>query len=86
VAPSLDGTRSLVQGGKRTYLERVRAPIGLAIGATSPEEIALSILTEIIRKRRTGTTACDAWHAARSHRTVSHQSVITITLEALITA
>jgi xanthine dehydrogenase accessory factor len=39
----------------RTYLDRVRAPIGLAIGATSPEEIALSIITEIIRERRTGT-------------------------------
>jgi xanthine dehydrogenase accessory factor len=43
------------KGIGRTYLERVRAPIGLAIGATSPEEIALSILTEIIRERRTGT-------------------------------
>jgi xanthine dehydrogenase accessory factor len=43
------------KGIDRPYLERVRAPIGLAIGAASPEEIALSIITEIVRERRTGT-------------------------------
>jgi xanthine dehydrogenase accessory factor len=33
-------------------LERVKYPAGLDIGATTPEEIALSILTEIVQKRR----------------------------------
>ena len=33
-------------------LARLRAPAGLAIGAITPEEIALSILAEIVRTRR----------------------------------
>jgi xanthine dehydrogenase accessory factor len=33
-------------------LERIHAPIGLNIGAVEPEEIALSIIVEIIAKRR----------------------------------
>jgi xanthine dehydrogenase accessory factor len=35
-------------------LERVRAPIGLEIGAETPEEIAVSIMAEIISVRRGG--------------------------------
>jgi xanthine dehydrogenase accessory factor len=37
-------------------LEKIRAPIGLAIGAASPEEIAVAILAEIIAvQRRAGS-------------------------------
>lgn len=36
-------------------LDDVHAPMGLAIGAETPEEIAISIIAEIIRERRTGT-------------------------------
>jgi xanthine dehydrogenase accessory factor len=36
-------------------LKRVRAPIGLDIGAVSPEEVALSVLAEIVSERRGGT-------------------------------
>ena len=36
-------------------LRRVRAPIGLDIGAVSPEEVALSVLAEIVSERRGGT-------------------------------
>jgi xanthine dehydrogenase accessory factor len=36
------------------YLDRIHAPIGLNIGADSPEEICISIMAEIIRERRLG--------------------------------
>jgi xanthine dehydrogenase accessory factor len=38
----------------RSLLEQVHAPIGLDIGAETPEEIAVSIMAEIIRERRLG--------------------------------
>jgi xanthine dehydrogenase accessory factor len=36
-------------------LNRVHAPLGVDIGAETPEEIALSIMGEIVRERRTAT-------------------------------
>jgi xanthine dehydrogenase accessory factor len=36
-------------------LREVRAPIGLDLGAVSPEEVALSVLAEIVAHRRGGT-------------------------------
>lgn len=36
-------------------LREVRAPVGLDIGAVSPEEVALAILSEIVAERRGGT-------------------------------
>ncbi|HEV2879876.1 MAG TPA: XdhC family protein [Pyrinomonadaceae bacterium] len=38
-------------------LREVRAPIGLDIGAVSPEEVALAVLAEIVAARRGGTGA-----------------------------
>jgi xanthine dehydrogenase accessory factor len=35
-------------------LKKVRAPVGLDIGAVSPEEVALAILAEIVAERRGG--------------------------------
>jgi xanthine dehydrogenase accessory factor len=35
-----------------TQLEKARSPIGLAIGAESPDEVALSVMTELIAVRR----------------------------------
>jgi xanthine dehydrogenase accessory factor len=42
-------------GFDEELLKRVRAPIGLDIGAVSPEEVALSVLAEIVAERRGGT-------------------------------
>jgi len=41
----------LGKGFTRSELERVHAPIGLAIGAETPEEIAVSIVAELIQVR-----------------------------------
>lgn len=45
----------LQQGITYEALERVHAPIGLDLGAQTPDEIALSIAAEIVMLRRQGT-------------------------------
>ncbi len=45
--------RLLQKGISPQQLERVHTPIGLEIGAETPEEIAISILAEIIKIKRT---------------------------------
>jgi len=42
------------EGFAEDQLRKVRAPIGLDIGAVSPEEVALAILAEIVAERRGG--------------------------------
>lgn len=42
----------LAVGVPREALERVRVPVGLAIGAVTPEEIAVSVVAELIVWRR----------------------------------
>ncbi|MBM3227211.1 MAG: hypothetical protein FJZ47_25880, partial [Candidatus Tectomicrobia bacterium] len=56
------------QGIDQPYLDRIHAPIGLNIGADSPEEICISIMAEIIRERRLGkvqSTQRKRSHASR---------------------
>jgi xanthine dehydrogenase accessory factor len=45
------------EGVAPEHLRRVHSPIGLDIGAITPEEIALAILAEIILARRGGSGA-----------------------------
>jgi xanthine dehydrogenase accessory factor len=45
------------EGAYEEQLKKVRAPIGLDIGAVSPEEVALAILAEIVAERRGGAGA-----------------------------
>jgi len=47
------------KGFKEAQLETVRCPIGLGIEADTPEEIAVSIVGELIYQRATGRKA---WH------------------------
>jgi len=44
----------LQKGISQQQLDRIHAPIGLEISAETPEEIAISILAEIIKVKRTG--------------------------------
>ena len=41
------------EGVDPTALDRVQAPIGIEVGAETPEEIALSIMAEVVAHRRT---------------------------------
>ena len=41
-------------GADEQQLEKVRAPVGLDIGAVTPEEVALAIMAEIVAVRRGG--------------------------------
>ncbi len=50
-------TKGLTAAGvPREALARVRVPVGLAIGAVTPEEIAVSVVAELISWRRKGET------------------------------
>ena len=40
-------------GIPRAAVERIAAPAGLDIGAQTPEEIALSVMAQIVQKRET---------------------------------
>jgi xanthine dehydrogenase accessory factor len=44
----------LADGVPAAALDRVKAPAGLDLGAITPDEIALSILAEVVRERRRG--------------------------------
>jgi xanthine dehydrogenase accessory factor len=48
------------EGADEAALERVHAPVGLSIGATTPEEIAVSIVAELIACRRHAAAASAA--------------------------
>ena len=50
------------QGVPEEALRRIHAPIGLELGAETPQEIALSILAEIVMVRRGGTGQPMQWH------------------------
>lgn len=45
--------RLLAQGASRAQIDRIRAPIGLDIAASSPAEIAVAVLAEIVQALRT---------------------------------
>jgi xanthine dehydrogenase accessory factor len=55
-------------GASAERLERVHAPVGLDIGAVTPEEVALAIMAEVVTVRRGGNGGpLSAWRRA-THR------------------
>jgi xanthine dehydrogenase accessory factor len=60
------------EGYRPDEFARVYAPIGLNIGALSPEEIAVSILAELIAVRRNARANCagDSANEANAHKTI----------------
>ena len=56
------------EGVPAEKLEAIRAPIGLSIGAVTPEEIAVSILAEVTAVRRGAGDPGYAWGAPRNTR------------------
>ena len=60
------------EGFDRAKIERIHTPIGIAIGAETPKEIAISILAELIQQRssrsaeRDGTRLALASHEPES--------------------
>jgi xanthine dehydrogenase accessory factor len=50
----------LDEGMPEENLKKVHAPIGLDIGAQTPEEIAISIVAEIIKERRKPSGTCES--------------------------
>lgn len=56
-------------GADENLLKEVRAPIGLDIGAVSPEEVALAILAEVVATRRGAAGApLSAWRRSAETR------------------
>lgn len=47
--------------------DRVRAPIGLDIGAETPEEIAIAIAAELVARRRRGVPVVGDWRPLRNN-------------------
>lgn len=62
--------RLLARGFSEDAVARLRSPVGLAIGARTPEEIAVSIVAELIAVRRGGTPERGWLPPARSRREV----------------
>jgi xanthine dehydrogenase accessory factor len=62
------------EGYKPEEFERVFAPMGLEIGALSPEEIAISIVAELVAVRRGAATA--------AHKKLKHEAHAPVVLQA----
>jgi len=59
------------EGYRPEEFERVYAPMGLEIGALSPEEIAISIVAELIAVRRNATGAAHKMVSLASRTAIS---------------
>jgi xanthine dehydrogenase accessory factor len=55
------------EGYTQEVLNKVNAPIGLDIGAVTPEEIAFSIIAQVIKYRRLGDTSSSTTKAVKTN-------------------
>ena len=55
------------------FATRVRAPIGLAIGAETPAEIAVAVVAELIAVRRLGGPVLGEWSGGKSEVASDHE-------------
>jgi xanthine dehydrogenase accessory factor len=62
------------RGVAEEKLKRVRAPAGLNIGAASPQEIAVSILAEIVQMRAAGKAQAPAASKSAEHAVVTGEA------------
>ena len=66
------------EGVPDAFLERVRTPVGLCIGARTHEEIAVAVVGELVSVRRLGIDAASAWSdwkRRRPHRAPTRTEV-----------
>ena len=49
------------EGVDEDFLEKVRSPVGICVGARTHEEIAVAIVAELISVRRLGLDAVEGW-------------------------
>ncbi|OGO39814.1 MAG: hypothetical protein A2Z03_03240 [Chloroflexi bacterium RBG_16_56_8] len=67
--------RLLGAGLAKAHLARLHAPIGLEIGAETPEEIALAIMAEVVDAHRRQTAAADILSARQLRQSVGEKSL-----------
>lgn len=63
------------EGVDEEFLQAVRSPVGLLIGARSHEEIAVSVVGELVSVRRLGIDASQAW-AERKRKSAAGQKLV----------
>jgi len=56
-------TRGLLEGDGAARWARIHAPVGLDLGAETPEEIAIAVVAQLIALRRRGAAAAGGWGA-----------------------
>jgi xanthine dehydrogenase accessory factor len=56
------------RGVNRDALDAIQAPAGLDIGARTPEEIALSVMAQIVQQRRSAPASAATEHSDRERR------------------